>query len=114
MGAAGSPHAATGSTAQGSRRVPWAVRSGGSRDQPLISVQALIQSSKPLHLTSFRPSTQSVVGVCQYQTSFQNASSLAWNVSHRVLSTVSAHAFELPGASPNHSAILALISGETR
>jgi hypothetical protein len=46
----------------------------------LISVQAAIQASKPLHLTSVRPSTQSSVGVCQYQTSFQKASSSAWKI----------------------------------
>src|SRR4030095_4537979 len=84
------------------------------RCQPLTSVQALIQSSKPLHLTSVRPSTHSAVGVCQYQKSFQNASSSAWKIVQWSLLTVSAHDFELPGASPNHSAILALVSGDVR
>src|SRR4029078_6505608 len=74
-------------------------------DQPLISVQALIQSSKPLHLTSVRPSTHSAVGVRQYQTSCQKASSSAWKIVQWFGSTVRAQDLELPGASPKYSAM---------
>src|SRR6476659_5163459 len=83
-------------------------------DQPLISVQALIQSSKPLHLTSVRPSTHSAVGVRQYQTSCQKASSSAWKIVQWFGSTVRAQDLELPGASPKYSAMAAFVSGETR
>ena len=45
--------------------------------------------------------------------SFQNASSSAWKIVAVVRGpAVSAHDFELPGASPNHSAIFALVSGD--
>ena len=72
--------------------------------QPLISVHASTHASKSLQVGRRGRRRTSPAGVCQYQTSFQNASSSAWKIVAVVRElTASAHAFELPGASPNHS-----------
>src|SRR3954447_2172120 len=123
---ASEPRKATTSQASGpaSSRLAWKPRRPWRRsadllptlcvsvaNQPLIAVQAWTQSEESLQ-TFPRSSPHCLRGVVQNETLSKYAWSSAWKIAQWSLFSVSAHAFALDGASPNHSATWALAFGE--